>query len=218
MKIDICECACHRKNESILHCVPCCQMTYAKYINDDGSFDWVEVGKAIRRAGIRIKTHTMRNSRQTTIMDNPCSEIELEESRATTLQYTVHHNSDNKDVNYEFENYVFEILTLIPFDRDDHSIRNTLSSFTNAISRMIKLMKKNMIDQVDGIISHIKEIGDEAESKYKVPLPELFLNKENYRTIKKGNVILCFGKKIVYNEDTTRLIQVHEKFLSLTDE
>lgn len=53
MKIEICECNCHKKNEHVLHIVPCCRMSCAKYLNEDGSFDWIEVGKMMRKHNIK---------------------------------------------------------------------------------------------------------------------------------------------------------------------
>jgi hypothetical protein len=38
----ICTCMCHRKSKSgmsIMHMMACCEFTYEKYINDDGSVD-----------------------------------------------------------------------------------------------------------------------------------------------------------------------------------
>jgi hypothetical protein len=37
--IDICDCECHIEGQSILHCAPCCDLTYEKYITPDGVID-----------------------------------------------------------------------------------------------------------------------------------------------------------------------------------
>ena len=35
----ICKCTCHRKGSLELHQQPCCEYTYEKYINTDGTVD-----------------------------------------------------------------------------------------------------------------------------------------------------------------------------------
>jgi len=35
----ICKCACHEKGQIMMHMVDCCNYTYIKYINEDGSID-----------------------------------------------------------------------------------------------------------------------------------------------------------------------------------
>ena len=47
--IDICECECHTKGLSVMHCVPCCEFTYGKYIDNEGEIDYVEYGKLLRQ-------------------------------------------------------------------------------------------------------------------------------------------------------------------------
>ncbi len=36
---EICTCECHKKGFSVLHMTSCCDLTYEKYINEDGSID-----------------------------------------------------------------------------------------------------------------------------------------------------------------------------------
>ena len=31
----ICTCSCHYTNRSVMHCIPCCNLTYSKYISND---------------------------------------------------------------------------------------------------------------------------------------------------------------------------------------
>jgi len=33
---EICNCVCHQKGRSIMHCTPCCELTYHKYLNEEG--------------------------------------------------------------------------------------------------------------------------------------------------------------------------------------
>lgn len=44
----ICTCMCHKKGVDMLHCVACCPLCYAKYLNEDGSVDIEAYGKAVR--------------------------------------------------------------------------------------------------------------------------------------------------------------------------
>jgi hypothetical protein len=36
----ICRCWCHGKGSSVMHMMACCEFTYEKYINSDGSVDF----------------------------------------------------------------------------------------------------------------------------------------------------------------------------------
>ena len=36
---EICDCECHVKGTIIMHCFPCCELCYEKYINEDGTID-----------------------------------------------------------------------------------------------------------------------------------------------------------------------------------
>lgn len=36
---EICKCECHKKGTNISHITSCCDFTYEKYINEDGSID-----------------------------------------------------------------------------------------------------------------------------------------------------------------------------------
>lgn len=36
---EICTCECHKKGSNILHMTSCCDFTYEKYINEDGTID-----------------------------------------------------------------------------------------------------------------------------------------------------------------------------------
>lgn len=49
MKIEICECNCHIKNKNIMHFMPCCPVSGEKYINEDGSLDWLKLGEAMTK-------------------------------------------------------------------------------------------------------------------------------------------------------------------------
>ncbi len=33
---DVCHCECHNEELSVMHCVPCCDLCYAKYLTKDG--------------------------------------------------------------------------------------------------------------------------------------------------------------------------------------
>ena len=48
-EIIICDCDCHQKGCSILHCMPCCSLTNSSYINSDGTIDKEEFGKAFKQ-------------------------------------------------------------------------------------------------------------------------------------------------------------------------
>ena len=39
-KDKVCTCDCHKKGFDVMHMMACCEHTYKKYINDDGSIDW----------------------------------------------------------------------------------------------------------------------------------------------------------------------------------
>ena len=45
---DICKCNCHVKGDDVLHMMPCCDYTYEKYINRDGSIDYEEYEKIVK--------------------------------------------------------------------------------------------------------------------------------------------------------------------------
>ena len=34
-----CSCLCHRDGFELMHCMPCCDFTYQKYISKDGTID-----------------------------------------------------------------------------------------------------------------------------------------------------------------------------------
>lgn len=36
---ELCDCDCHEKGTMIMHCFPCCDLCYEKYINEDGTLD-----------------------------------------------------------------------------------------------------------------------------------------------------------------------------------
>ena len=46
--IKICDCECHIKGKHIMHCFPCCEHCYEKYINEDYTLD-VESFKKLQR-------------------------------------------------------------------------------------------------------------------------------------------------------------------------
>jgi len=35
----ICDCHCHQEGAMVMHCVPCCGLTYEKYIKSNGEID-----------------------------------------------------------------------------------------------------------------------------------------------------------------------------------
>jgi hypothetical protein len=43
---ELCKCGCHIKGVVMMHCMPCCDLTYEKYINTDGSLDEDALHKA----------------------------------------------------------------------------------------------------------------------------------------------------------------------------
>lgn len=43
----ICKCICHQEGVDILHCSPCCNYTYQKYIDKDGKIDINKYNKLI---------------------------------------------------------------------------------------------------------------------------------------------------------------------------
>lgn len=45
---EICECDCHKDGMLVMHCAPCCNLTYEKYISRDGEVDIVRWAKAER--------------------------------------------------------------------------------------------------------------------------------------------------------------------------
>ena len=55
MRDRICTCRCHTKGLIVRHIAPCCQFTYQKYINEDGSIDNEILGKLIRKQELREK-------------------------------------------------------------------------------------------------------------------------------------------------------------------
>jgi len=42
---EICTCDCHKEGISIMHCFPCCDYTYVKYIKEDGTIDFTKYNK-----------------------------------------------------------------------------------------------------------------------------------------------------------------------------
>jgi len=48
-KTDICECGCHKENNSVLHCIPCCSMCYEKYIDSQGNLNITKWGNVRRK-------------------------------------------------------------------------------------------------------------------------------------------------------------------------
>lgn len=44
----ICRCECHQKGMRVMHCVPCCGLTYEKYLEDD-KIDFEAWGEAEQR-------------------------------------------------------------------------------------------------------------------------------------------------------------------------
>jgi len=36
----VCRCDCHRNDLNVMHCMPCCALTYRKYIHANGKIDW----------------------------------------------------------------------------------------------------------------------------------------------------------------------------------
>ena len=46
---EICECECHKKGQTIMHFMACCELTYEKYLNEDGSLDNNEYALALGR-------------------------------------------------------------------------------------------------------------------------------------------------------------------------
>jgi hypothetical protein len=42
---NVCKCLCHEKGAEVMHFMPCCEYTYGKYINEDGSIDEIEYTK-----------------------------------------------------------------------------------------------------------------------------------------------------------------------------
>ena len=49
-KDKVCTCWCHNEGMEVLHCMPCCDLTYEKYI-DKGKVDmvkWVELKQKLR--------------------------------------------------------------------------------------------------------------------------------------------------------------------------
>lgn len=47
---EICTCECHRDGLGIRHCMPCCDVTYDKYIDHHGDIDMIRWAQAKRRA------------------------------------------------------------------------------------------------------------------------------------------------------------------------
>lgn len=45
LKEKICSCECHIKGNNTMHCFPCCDLTYFKYINEDGTIDYDKLNK-----------------------------------------------------------------------------------------------------------------------------------------------------------------------------
>jgi hypothetical protein len=45
---EICECECHREDKQIIHIMPCCSLTYCKYITKDGKIDYIAWAKHYR--------------------------------------------------------------------------------------------------------------------------------------------------------------------------
>lgn len=51
MMREICKCFCHVKGMSVMHCMPCCNLTYKKYINPDFTIDMDAYNKCVKEAG-----------------------------------------------------------------------------------------------------------------------------------------------------------------------
>lgn len=48
-EILICDCECHVHGQSCMHFMACCELTYEKYINADGSFDKDAFGTSFKK-------------------------------------------------------------------------------------------------------------------------------------------------------------------------
>jgi len=42
---DICTCECHQEDMDVMHCCPCCDLTYIKYISPNGK---IQINKYIK--------------------------------------------------------------------------------------------------------------------------------------------------------------------------
>lgn len=45
---EVCMCECHREGRYIMHCVPCCNLTYKQYLTKEGELIPVKFGVALR--------------------------------------------------------------------------------------------------------------------------------------------------------------------------
>lgn len=56
-EVEICKCPCHVKGSAIMHMFPCCDFTYKKYLNEDGSFDQVAYDEAMKPEKPKKRKH-----------------------------------------------------------------------------------------------------------------------------------------------------------------
>ena len=47
--IGMCKCKCHIKGTRIIHCISCCNLTYQKYLNEDGTLDIEAYEKCVKK-------------------------------------------------------------------------------------------------------------------------------------------------------------------------
>lgn len=47
---EVCTCECHVEGMMVMHCMPCCNYTYEKYLNEDGTLNPVKWGQTLRRS------------------------------------------------------------------------------------------------------------------------------------------------------------------------
>lgn len=45
---EICNCECHTNGMMVMHCFPCCEYCYEKYINEDGTLNEEKYQKLIK--------------------------------------------------------------------------------------------------------------------------------------------------------------------------
>ena len=51
----ICTCVCHRKDIQIMHCFPCCDLTYQTYLDEKGKVIPKQLSKLLKQHAKQIK-------------------------------------------------------------------------------------------------------------------------------------------------------------------
>jgi hypothetical protein len=54
----VCMCNCHIKDSIVLHCMPCCNLTYEKYININRTINWELYNELLKKESRKQKIVT----------------------------------------------------------------------------------------------------------------------------------------------------------------